>query len=262
VKAVLIKIIVFTAILFSEFSGYSQFIRVADRVIVAGYVFDEHSSEPLPYVNIYVKRTRAGTITDTSGYFLLSAGIRDTLTISSLGYHSKFVVLNDTLMDNSEPIIVFLDTRVYELKSVDVVALRRYKQFEYEFTNLKLPDDDYTNAAKNFPFKPRDIDYYSRNDLSTAGFIFHPISALYDAFSKEGKERRKLEELKKQDQRQQLIDEKVDIELIMKITKMSKENANLFMKWCDLSPEFVGNLTEYDLVQLLTQKYKQYELKK
>ncbi|MDR2009039.1 MAG: carboxypeptidase-like regulatory domain-containing protein [Bacteroidales bacterium] len=261
-KTILRSIVIFLLFFVSGYSGYSQFIRVADRVIVAGYVFDESNSKPLPYVNVYVKRTRVGTITDTSGYFLLNATIKDTLTISSLGYNNKYVVLNDTARDNSEPLIIFLDTRIYELKSVDVIALRRYKQFEYEFTNMKLPEDDYTYAARNFPFKPKDIDYYSRHDLSVAGFVFHPISALYEAFSKEGRERQKLEEIKKQDIREQLLHEKINMNLVMKITNMNHEDANVFLKWCNFSPEFLFNLTEYEFAQILTQKYEEYTLRR
>lgn len=261
-KVIFKLVIIFSTILIFNKISVGQFVRIADRVIVAGYVFDESSSQSLPFVNVYVKSTRIGTITDTAGFFLLTAHFGDTLTISCLGYFNKYVVLTDSTADNTKPLIVFLDTRVYELKSVDIIALRRYKQFEHDFTNMKLPEDDYTYASRNFPFKPKDIDFYTRNDMSVAGFVFHPITAMYDLFSKEGKERRKLQELKDKDAQEEFLYERVNIDLIMKITKTTREETNLFLKWCNLSVDFISSLSEYELAKFITQKYDQYLLTK
>lgn len=241
-------------------ASYCQFVKIANRVIVAGYVFDDKTSEPLPYVNVYVKKTRIGTITDNDGYFLLSAHIKDTLTFSSLGYDNKYVVLNDTVSDNEKPLIVFMDTKIFELKSVDVIALRRYKQFEYELTNMQLPDDDYTYAQNNFPFRPKDIDYYSRAGASGFGMVFHPISALYNMFSKEGKESQKLYELQQQDFLNKSIDDKLNIPLVMKITGLNHIETNTFIQWCNLSPEFILKMSEYELISYISYRYQEYLL--
>lgn len=237
----------------------AQFIKMADRVIVAGFVFEESTGEALAYVNVFIKKTRRGTITDTTGYFILSARINDTLTFSSLGYDRKYVVLTDTAADNMKPLIVFLDTRIYEINSIDIIALKKYKQLEYEITNMRLPSDDYVNAARNFPFRPADIDYYSRVNAPGFGLVFSPISALYDMFSKEGKERQKLEELQQADRLNRIIEEKLNPELIMNITRMSREEVNIFIDWCNFSQGFVARLTEYDLISVIVYKHKQYK---
>jgi hypothetical protein len=237
----------------------AQYIKMADRVIVAGYVFEESTGNPMPYVNVYVKRTRIGTITDPAGYFMLNAKINDTLTLSSLGYDRKYVVLNDSATDNMKPLIVFLDSRIYELNSIDIIALKRYKQLEYEITNMQLKDDDYTYAARNFPFRPADLDYYTRVNAPGFGLVFSPISALYDMFSKEGKERRKLEEIKARDYLNSVIEDKISTSFIMKITGMSQQEANSFIDWCDFSPEFVIKLTEYDLISVIIYKNMHYQ---
>ena len=240
-------------------SAKSQFIKMTDIVIVAGYVFEETNGEPLPYVNVYVKRTRIGTITDSEGYFMIKANVNDTLTFSSLGYDRKYVVINDSAADNSKPLIVFLDTRIYELGSVDIIALKRYKQLEYEITNMRLPDDDYTYAMRNFPIRPSDIDYYTRINAPGFGLVFSPITALYDMFSKEGKERRKLEEIQERDKLYDAIEEKISVEIVMKITGLSKEETNVFLEWCKFSPDFIKRISEYDLVSVIIYKYGLYQ---
>ncbi len=260
-KKKLTILLLLTAISLSAQYSFAQFVRIAERVIVAGYVFEESNGEPLAYVNVYVKKSRSGTITDTSGYFLLNASLNDTIIFSSLGYDKKYVILTDSATENNKPLIVFMDTKIYEINSVEVIALRKYKQLEYEITNMRLPDNDYTYAANNFPFRPPDIDYYTRSStpVSGIGIVFSPITALYDMFSKEGKEKQKLAELQEKDYLNSILDEKISTALIMKITGMTQEETNIFIQWCNFTPEFVMKLTEYDLVSVIAHKHKQYQ---
>lgn len=241
----------------------AQFLRIADRVIIAGYVFEESNGLPLPYVNVYVKRTRHGTITDTTGYFLLTTGISDTIVFSSLGFDKKYVVVTGEDAENNKPLVVFLDTKIYELRSVEIIALKRYKQLEYDITNMKLPENDYTYAVTNFPFRPSDIDYYTRSStpISGLGVVFSPITALYDMFSKEGKEKQKLEELQQKDYLNSIIDEKISTALVMKITGLNQVECNIFLNWCEFSSDFLLKLNEYDLISVIVYKYKQYKNK-
>ncbi len=252
-------LIIFLSLLTLSQTAVSQLIKMADRVIVAGYVFEENSENPLPYVNVYVKRTRTGTITDTSGYFILKARINDTLTFSSLGYDKKYVLINDSARESMKPLIVFLDTKIYSLNSVDIIALKRYKQLEFEITNMRLPEDDYTYAARNFPFRPVDVDYYTRGNASSFGLILSPITMLYDMFSKEGKERRKLAEIQKKDNIYKAINDKVDKNIIMQITTLkSEQEVNKFLEWCNFSNSFISNISEYDLILVIKYKFKMY----
>lgn len=167
----------FGFIIFGNSKIFAQFFILHDRAIISGYVFEESNGNPIPYVNVYVKRTRYGTITDTSGHFIISAKLNDTIVFSVLGFDKKYIIINDSAKDNSNPLILFLNTKIYELKSVDIIALRKYKQLEYEIKNMKLPDDAYTNALRNFPFRPPDIDYYARGTNPSFGLIFNPITA-------------------------------------------------------------------------------------
>lgn len=68
-----------TLLLFMFFSGFSQ-----ERTI-SGKVLDENNS-PLPGVNILVKGTSNGTVTDSQGSFKIGAGNSDLLIFSFVGY--------------------------------------------------------------------------------------------------------------------------------------------------------------------------------
>lgn len=55
---------------------------------LVGHVLDEKTGEHLPYVNVQVKGTNIGTVTDESGhYFLKNLPIgRQTIVFSYVGY--------------------------------------------------------------------------------------------------------------------------------------------------------------------------------
>ena len=102
-----VKILLFSILLFLNCNfSFSQFIKMDDRVIVAGYVLDIEDDKPLPYTNISIRHRREGTISDTAGYFALSAKMYDTIRFSMLGYERKFIVIDDKAIDRNEPLIV------------------------------------------------------------------------------------------------------------------------------------------------------------
>ncbi|HOY37785.1 MAG: carboxypeptidase-like regulatory domain-containing protein [Bacteroidales bacterium] len=236
----------------------AQLIRMNNRMVIAGIVVDAETEASMPYVNVYVKHTRTGTITDTAGYFVLFVNIGDTIIFSSIGYEKLHVLAIDTLGDISRPAWVRLKRKVYELQTVDIIALRRYEQFKYEFTTMVLPENDYTHAARNFPVRPPELDYYTRQGASGFGLIFSPISALYDAFSKEGKERRKLEEIEEQDALKKEVAKKYNPAMVMRITGLNEPDAIAFMNWCQLPDRLILNATEYQIIEIIMMQFDKY----
>ena len=237
----------------------AQYIKITDRVLIAGYVFEQANLDPIPHVNVYIKQSRRGTITNSSGYFILNARINDTIVFSSVGYEKKYTIITDSLQESTEVFVVLLEEKYYELKSVDILALRRYEQFKYEVINMRLPDDGFVYAIKNFPSRPADIDYHSRAGVSDFGLVFSPITALYDAFSKEGRERRKLMELIERDKRKEIIENKISIQKISRITGLNNYQSEEFFKWCNLPVEFILKLNDYDLILLIIYRFEQYK---
>lgn len=249
-------LVILLILLFDSVSA--QLIRMNNRLVIAGIVVDAETTEPLPYVNIYVKHSRKGTITDTSGYFVLFANIGDTIVFSSIGYEKLLVTASDSTGDISRSAYVEMEKTVYELSSVDIIALRRYEQFRYEITHMVLPEDDYQRALQNFPLRPADLDYYSRHGTMGFGIVLSPITALYDAFSKEGKERRKLEEIQERDLIKNAVGEKFNVAMVMRITGLSEAEAIAFIEWMALPDRFVLNTAEYQLIEVIMMQFVKY----
>jgi hypothetical protein len=77
--------------------GYAQVVR--DR-IVSGVFRDKESSSPLPGVNVVIKGTSIGVITDVEGRYSIRVAIGDVLVFSFVGFTPKEVVVTDK---NSDP---------------------------------------------------------------------------------------------------------------------------------------------------------------
>lgn len=69
-------------------SGYSQ------QKMLKGRITDFQTGEPIPFVNVIIKKTTTGAMTDTLGNFSLKfPSLSDTLQISAIGYHPVKKVL-------------------------------------------------------------------------------------------------------------------------------------------------------------------------
>ncbi|MGB3780542.1 MAG: SusC/RagA family TonB-linked outer membrane protein [Tunicatimonas sp.] len=85
---------------------------------VRGTIIDANSREGVPGVNVLVKGTSVGTITDASGAFSLNApNANDTLQITSIGYLTQTVPIN-----NRAEINVSLAEDIKSLEEVIVVG--------------------------------------------------------------------------------------------------------------------------------------------
>ena len=70
----------------SGVSGASE-----DATELSGYVIDKETKEPIPFVNVWIKGTTRGTMTDAGGNFMLSASLGDEISFSSVGYKKQEV---------------------------------------------------------------------------------------------------------------------------------------------------------------------------
>ena len=67
---------------------------IAQGVTVSGTVTDASDGSPLVGVNIYIKGTDLGTVTDADGQFTVIADIGDVLTFSYIGFRTQEVEMD------------------------------------------------------------------------------------------------------------------------------------------------------------------------
>lgn len=234
----------------------AQAILNPDYVVVSGFIMDVENDSALLFANVYNHRTMRGTISDKNGCFRYYALPGDTLWFSSMGYYPLHFEVN------AEPGAKIRDTfylkaRVYQIHDVEILALTRYEKLRYDVKNMKIPRD-VENARNNFPVVNHNVNAFYKRNNENFGLVFSPISALYDAFSKEGRERRKLAELKRQDAVKAKIEPHFNKPMVKRITGLNDEQAEVFIKFCNFSDEFLLNAPDYYIIEIVLEQYEDF----
>ena len=93
-------------------------------IAVSGTVVDAENNEPLPGVNVLVKGTTTGTVTDVAGNFRLDVPSEESvLVFSSIGYLST-----EVLVGNQTTLSIALDPDVSQLDEIVVVGFGERKK--------------------------------------------------------------------------------------------------------------------------------------
>ena len=140
----------FNAIIFILFLTSTLFAQnKRDLVQFSGVVVAGDSLEALPFVNIIVKGTRHGTVSDYYGYFSFVAQESDTIEFSAVGYRKGHFIIPDSLSTNKYSLIHMLQKDTILLKETVIYPWPSKEQFKEAFMNLQIPDDNMDRARAN-----------------------------------------------------------------------------------------------------------------
>ena len=119
-------------------------------------------------------------------------------------------------------------------------------------TDLKLNDPKFYNTPLPAGGVPTGSNTPGLANPGLTLTIPGPVTALYDALSKEGKSRQKLESLVSLDQKKVVAARRYNPTVIQQITtfRTDKEIQD-FMLFCNLSVDFIVTSTEYNLYQAI-----------
>ncbi len=94
---------------------------------ISGIVYDSQTGEPLPYVNIAVKNTYVGDVTNPNGYFAISGIKSKTVLLQSsyIGYESQELLVSN-FQKSLDPINIKMNPNVLKGKNVNAYG----KEFE------------------------------------------------------------------------------------------------------------------------------------
>jgi len=170
-------------------------VRVSGTVSEAG-----RGRAGIPGATVQVQRNRRGVAADAQGDFFLTALATDTLVFRAIGYKPHRLVLGGTSL--SQLVVqVRLARDSVALGEVRVLADRYDRaQINRALRNIKRPAPPVVKIPKRPP-PPKPLfavdstgPHPIEPDISTSN-----VDWLYDQFSRQGKQRRKLEQLKARD---------------------------------------------------------------
>jgi hypothetical protein len=147
---------------------------------ITGRVFDASTNEPLPFVNILLKGTKAGTTSDFDGnYSLTSATPGDSILVSYIGYlpQSKAVKANTTQTINVQlqPNVVSLE--VVEIRPGENPAHRIVKAV---IANKENNDREKLDAYQYEVYNKIEFDLNNIPDEFKNRKVFKPVDFIFD----------------------------------------------------------------------------------
>ena len=133
-------------------------------ITISGVVMDADTISSVPYVNIRLKGTYFGTVSDNSGHFSFTASEGDTLRFTSVGYFDAYFIMPKKLAGNSYSLIQLLRKETILLEEVVIFPWPEYDQFKKAFlsTEPKYGLEDVSIAAKR-KVERISKDEYARN---------------------------------------------------------------------------------------------------
>lgn len=139
-------IILFVTPIFAK----AQFESFKDSVVqLYGVVMTADSLKAIPAVSIVVKGQNRGTITNDQGVFSIVVLKGDQIEFTSIGYKPKTVSIPKNLEGNQHSMIQLLVQDTIYLPATIIKKRPTREQFERDFVNTKVPDDNYEIARQN-----------------------------------------------------------------------------------------------------------------
>nr|WP_262905474.1 carboxypeptidase-like regulatory domain-containing protein [Hymenobacter siberiensis] len=169
--------------------------QLAPTVRLSGSVSEAQTRLPIPGATVQVLRTRRGVVTTTTGDFSIDALPTDTVQFRALGYKTQRMALGSTGLSQLVVRIQLARDSV-RLGEVQVVSDRPDRAIiNRALRNIKRPAPPVVSGARRPP-KPKPLFAVdSTAPKAPIPTIASPVSLLYDQFSREGKQRRKMEQI-------------------------------------------------------------------
>jgi hypothetical protein len=176
----------------------AQFETYKDSVVqLYGVVMSADSLQGLPSVSIMVKGRNQGTLTNEQGVFSIVVLKGDQIEFTSVGYKPKLVTIPKNLDGNQQSMIQLMVQDTVYLAATIIKKYPTREEFERDFANTKVADDQQEIARQNlseanrrallsvYPtngreatnnyFKQNQRKYYSAGQLPPQN-IFNPLA--------------------------------------------------------------------------------------
>lgn len=132
------------------FATNAQFEKLKDSVIqLYGVVMTADSLKAIPSVTVMIKGQNRGTYTNEQGVFSIVVMKGDIVEFTSIGYKPKLATIPRDLEGNQFSLLQLMVTDTMYLPATVIKPRPTKEQFERDFINVSIPDDDIEIARKN-----------------------------------------------------------------------------------------------------------------
>ena len=145
-----LRYILFVLIGLTAFNLKAQNRFPKDSVIqLYGVVMTSDSLRAIPAASVIVQNKGRGTITNNDGVFSIVVLKGDKITFSSIGFKDREYKIPTNLGEDQYSLIVLLVNDTNYLPATILKPRPTREQFERDFVNSRVPDDEYEVARQN-----------------------------------------------------------------------------------------------------------------
>lgn len=220
--------------------------------LLRGFVVDERDSTAIPNVHIINLNRVRGSTSRTDGSFTIMVNPGDSILFQAIGFVSDTLKITPEILLSRDKIIVPLIDKTYQLPTVDVYPWATFAEFKYAFLNFEDPDPPVELNLPNIEFQPEPGE---RVGIVIPG----PITALYDQFSRRGREMAKYREVSQEAELARRASRVVNPDIVKRLTGIeSEQEYYIFLDFCNISNDYIISTQEYQVYQRILQCYKLY----
>jgi hypothetical protein len=221
------KLYVVTFLLVFSLAGFTQ-------QYLAGKILKKGSPDIVPGVNIKNINKGKYNTSDAGGSYRIVAGYGDTVILSSAGYRSDTVVVNNPMLANEHDI--YLTPNIVALAVVEIDALTKYESDSIRRTEEYAYILNPKNRAKLVKTKKVTSD--------RPGFTFSPIAF----FSTHEQQKRVLLKRIKQEDENEYIDARFPRSRVAQLTRLTGDSLQKFMLLYRPGYDFCRKATSQDIL--------------
>jgi hypothetical protein len=228
-----------------------------------GKVYDGINFYPIEGANIYNVSQKSFVFSNEEGNFTIECKLNDTLVISKSIYRQMIVVMNEDLIRKGrEDFLLYY--KAILLKEVSVISLNpTYEGFKRDLAKIEIPD-----IYKRIPgtetseWDKANAEYGKDPNVFRNTAIAHPISFLYETFSRKAKMKRLYNEMVQYEDRLDELPLKYNKDIVKDITGLPDEEILTFMMYCHFSYYDLVRWTPMQIINAIKDKYINYEYEK
>ena len=203
---------------------------------------------PLEYVHVLNLNNYTGTISDTNGFLSLWINKNDYLKFSSIGYFDKMMYCSEFKEFTINR--VYLNQRVYELKTYNVNPSWTKDEFVKKFSSHEFEDDDVAKIQKKM-LTPLNTPDELRNVYNAANNGKMTIPINYTSKRQAQINKRELFKLYKNAFEENVV-------RVSKLTNLKEDELSDFIAYCNFTKEYLYFTPEYEICLKIKVLYDDY----
>src|SRR6185312_504735 len=143
------RLILYIMLLAVPYAVHAQFDKLRDSVVqLYGVIMTADSLKGIPAVSVVVKNRNQGTYSNDQGVFSIVVLKGDVIEFSSVGYKTVDIKVSGD-SGNQQSIIQLMVTDAQYLPATIIRPRPTREQFERDFVNTTVPDDNIEIARQN-----------------------------------------------------------------------------------------------------------------